>query len=155
MQPVGRRGGSGETAVAAVQNFLAPFRRALVPADFQQHSDDVAHHVVQKRVGGDFYDNLLAFATDIDEIHLPKRATRLTILRTERAEIVLTAQTRGSGTHRFDRQGLETPGDPPAHQRRIDFAVEDDVAITPCDGAIARVKTRWRFIRPQNADVTR
>ena len=58
-QPLGGRCGTGLAAVFGEQDLGEPVRGVSMAANFDQGADDVADHVVEKAVGGDFNDDFV------------------------------------------------------------------------------------------------
>ena len=89
VKAAGRGGDAGQGAFFDGLQLPCPVDRLLARAYCDQAAGDVADHVVQKRIGGDVHDDFIAFAVDVDEMHLPKGALGLATLRAKRGKIVM------------------------------------------------------------------
>ena len=130
VQPVRRRGRLAGARVARVELLArARGRRAPLP-DRQQQADDVAHHVVQERIGGDVDREPIAAARHPQRVQPPHRRARLALGGAKRAEVVLADQRlRRLPAWRRASSGRCTSSARPRRQRRARDAVEDQIAV--------------------------
>ena len=135
-------------AIAPRQQFADPGFRLLAAPHRQQRADDVAHHVMQERIGLDVDDDAISITRHADRMHIAMRRARLTGERAECAEIVFADQCLAGALHRRRIQRLPLPGDIARIQRRPRGAIEDRIAIAAPERAIARMEVVLHAYRP-------
>src|SRR2546422_988679 len=81
-------------------------------------------------------------ARDVDAVERLYRRLRLALCGAKRREVALAEKRRGSGAHRFDRQGAMVPAGPVMEQRRAYRPVEQQIRVMASCGGEPRVELR-------------
>ena len=121
-------------------------------ADIDQAADQVAHHVVEKGIGGEVEQNILAACFNPDFPHILDRRLGLALGGAEGGKVMLAQKELRPLPHCLHIQGLVKPAHLAGKQRGTHRVVEQQVAVT----SGYRAETSMEFIthrpRPQYAD---
>jgi len=80
-------------------------------ADVNQGADDVAHHVMQKRVGDELEHDIVAAPADIQMFEIAHRRFRLAFGRAKCTEVVLANEVARGRAHAFNIERQMNPAD--------------------------------------------
>src|SRR5258708_40320766 len=112
----------------------------LALADIHEASDDIAHHVMQKRVCGEIEQEIgaaRAYSCALDE---PHRSLRLALRGPKAGEIMLSDQEIDGFAHPLQVERQMKPPGAPREQRRPHRVVVENIAVASRQCRVARVK---------------
>src|SRR5918999_2341310 len=124
---------------------MNPLRRMLSLPDVNKRANEVAHHVMEEGVRANHEIDSLAGLLDLQGVNSPDRGLCLALGRTESREVVLANKERGGLAHLCRIQRKVEPSDVRRRERRAHRAVENLVAVSPRESAIARVEVARHF----------
>jgi hypothetical protein len=153
IQAGGRESGRREGAVAFRQQSGHGLRRLAAVADGDQRPHQVAHHVMQERVGLEVEAPVVADAGDVDAAHFLDRRQRLASRRAERAEVSLADQRPGRLAHLVDVERTEDPAAHAGFQGRTHGRLAHEERVPAPARAEARVEVGLHVLRPLHRDV--
>ena len=115
--------------IAPFQNVSRPPDRLFAGADRQQHSGDIAHHVMQKRIGFHLQNHAIALSAHRQFEEAANRLAGLAFGGAERAEIVLADQQLPGFLHSLGVERRTPPGSPSMPKRGAIGVIVDEIAI--------------------------
>ena len=152
---MGSRCRFARTALSGCELLARTAHRRIAPAHAQQSTDNVAHHVVQKGIGGHFNAQQRVAAPDLKRLDAPHRGARLTLSGSIGTEVMLTQQIRRRLTHRL---GIERRVDhqcAAGSQSGAAVPVEQEISITAPQRAVPRMKSLADGLHPAQTHFSR
>src|SRR5688500_1537047 len=119
-------------------------------ADVHERTDEVAHHVVKKRVGADHEIYPLPSLLDLQRTNSPDRRFRLALRGTEGRKVVLADEERSRFPHLAHIERKVKPPDVRRRECGAYRAVEKPVAVSARESAVARVEVGGDLARPED-----
>jgi hypothetical protein len=135
-----RNSSPADGAVAPLQQLGDPRHRPLATPHHQQRADDVAHHVMQERIGLHFHHHLVAGAGDGNLLQVAARMGGLALRAAEGGKIALARQRLRGFVHRRGVERHALPAQVLPLQPRPRAAVEDPVAVAARARREARIE---------------
>jgi hypothetical protein len=99
IKPSRNEGGRTLPTILGGHKLGHPNRRLSLLSDLEQSANDVAHHVMQKRIGAQRKNDKRTLLPNVELMHGSDRMPRLALGRTKAAEIVFAEQRAGGYAH--------------------------------------------------------